>query len=53
MNERLFHLLSFVYIVAARLQKEEAVMSEKFGEQYQRYMQRTGRFLPRWRGISL
>lgn len=46
-------LLAFLFIVARRLQKEEATMSEKFGEQYRRYMQRTGRFLPRWKGISL
>ncbi len=31
---------------AARVDKEEALMIEEFGDQYRAYMQRTGRFLP-------
>lgn len=34
-------------VVAARIGKEEAVMIERFGDQYREYMGRTGRFLPR------
>jgi len=34
-------------IVINRIQAEEAVMLEQFGEQYRAYMQHTGRFLPR------
>ena len=33
-------------VVAARLGKEEAVMIERFGDQYREYMGRTGRLLP-------
>jgi len=33
-------------IVVTRLKNEEAAMTEKFGDEYRRYMQRTGRFLP-------
>jgi len=40
-------LVSMTMIVLFRLGNEEAVMLEKFGEDYRRYMQRTGRFLPR------
>lgn len=34
-------------IVATMLRDEEAALIEKFGEEYQAYMRRTGRFLPR------
>jgi protein-S-isoprenylcysteine O-methyltransferase Ste14 len=30
-----------------RVPKEEQMMLDEFGEEYQAYMQRTGRFLPR------
>jgi protein-S-isoprenylcysteine O-methyltransferase Ste14 len=33
-------------IVVTRVRREETAMAEKFGEAYQAYMQRTGRFLP-------
>jgi protein-S-isoprenylcysteine O-methyltransferase Ste14 len=46
-------LLAFMLIVATRLKNEERVMVEKFGQVYQDYMQSTGRFLPRWRGIGI
>jgi protein-S-isoprenylcysteine O-methyltransferase Ste14 len=46
-------LLAFILIVATRLKNEERVMAEKFGPAYQDYMQHTGRFLPRWRGMGI
>lgn len=46
-------LLSLTLIVLFRLRKEEAVMLEKFGQEYRQYMQRTGRFLPLLRTASL
>jgi len=39
-------VLSMVMLIV-RVQKEEAMMLEAFGEQYVLYMQQTGRFLPR------
>jgi protein-S-isoprenylcysteine O-methyltransferase Ste14 len=42
----LMTLVVFV-LLAVRTPKEEEKLIEKFGEDYQRYMQRTGRFLPR------
>jgi len=38
--------LAMLYILL-RLPKEEAMLIEKFGDQYLAYMKRTGRFLPR------
>jgi len=32
----------------ARVPREEQMMLEEFGEEYRAYMQRTGRFFPRW-----
>lgn len=37
-------IMTFVY---PRVRKEEAMMTERFGDQYRAYMARTGRFLPR------
>jgi protein-S-isoprenylcysteine O-methyltransferase Ste14 len=34
-------------LVSVRIGNEEALMIEKFGDEYRAYMQRTGRFLPR------
>ncbi len=34
-------------LCVARVGEEEALMIEEFGDQYQAYMERTGRFLPR------
>jgi len=36
-----------VIVISARIPKEEAMMVAQFGDVYQTYMQRTGRFLPR------
>ena len=33
--------------VASMIRDEEAVLIEKFGDEYRAYVQRTGRFLPR------
>jgi protein-S-isoprenylcysteine O-methyltransferase Ste14 len=40
-------LAALILIVVTRLPKEEAAMLEKFGAEYQHYMQTTGRFLPK------
>ena len=37
----------YLVIVIWRVNNEEQMMLEKFGEQYQDYMKRTGRFLPK------
>jgi protein-S-isoprenylcysteine O-methyltransferase Ste14 len=43
------HLLGISAVLLARLRREEAVMLERFGDDYRRYMQRTGRFWPHLR----
>ena len=40
---------AFLGLMALRVKHEEEVMLERFGEAYRAYMQRTGRFLPRFR----
>ena len=40
-------LLGVTLAVIPRLPREEALMIEKFGDNYRDYMKRTGRFLPR------
>jgi protein-S-isoprenylcysteine O-methyltransferase Ste14 len=35
-------------ILLIRLPKEEAGLLERFGDEYRQYMDRTGRFLPKW-----
>ncbi len=37
-----------IAVLYARIGKEEAMMIEQFGDEYRKYMNRTGRFLPRW-----
>jgi protein-S-isoprenylcysteine O-methyltransferase Ste14 len=41
----LFVLFGLLYL--QRVHREEAMMLDKFGQEYQRYMQRTGRLLPK------
>jgi protein-S-isoprenylcysteine O-methyltransferase Ste14 len=41
------YLLALTLIVVFRLNNEEATMIEKFGDEYRKYMARTGRFLPK------
>ncbi len=43
-------VLGFGVLMAVRIRREEEVMVEQFGDAYREYAQRTGRFLPRWRG---
>lgn len=40
--------LTFVLLVI-RTETEEAKLLERFGDDYRRYMEKTGRFFPRWR----
>lgn len=40
-------ILMTVLDVAGRIRTEEALMTGRFGERYQDYMQRTGRLFPR------
>lgn len=40
-------LVGLCVIVLLRVEREERVMIEKFGDAYRDYMKRTGRFLPR------
>ena len=41
-------MLGITLVVISRVRKEEAVLLNLFGDEYQTYLQRTGRFLPRW-----
>ena len=43
-------LLALSILLASRVEGEEALLLERFGDEYQAYMQRTGRFLPRLLG---
>ncbi len=43
-----FGVLSIVMLLL-RVPREERMMLDEFGPEYAAYMQRTGRFLPRWR----
>ncbi len=40
-------LLALSILLASRVKAEEAMLLERFGDEYRAYMQRTGRFLPR------
>ncbi|MCR3882819.1 protein-S-isoprenylcysteine O-methyltransferase [Methanotrichaceae archaeon M04Ac] len=42
-------LVASLPLYAARIPREEEMMEEKFGEEYRRYAERTGRVVPRWR----
>jgi protein-S-isoprenylcysteine O-methyltransferase Ste14 len=44
-------MVGLTVIIALRVRREEAMMINRFGEQYRLYMQQTGRFLPaiRWK----
>lgn len=41
--------LLFGVLLPSIVKPEEQTLLEKFGDQYREFMQRTGRFLPRWR----
>ncbi len=40
-------LLALSILLASRVEGEEALLLERFGDEYRAYMRRTGRFLPR------
>jgi protein-S-isoprenylcysteine O-methyltransferase Ste14 len=39
-------------IIFLRIRREEEMLLARFGEAYKSYMENTGRFLPRIRGVS-
>ena len=41
-------LVAFAFMYFLRVPKEEQMMLDQFGEQYQRYMSRTGRVIPKY-----
>ena len=41
--------VALLALIVARTDREEAKLVERFGDDYQTYMTRTGRFWPRWR----
>ncbi len=41
-------ILGFLWAIVIRTPKEEQMMIDRFGNEYLAYMQRTGRYLPRW-----
>lgn len=43
---------SFLSFIVVRTRREEEKLLEKFGESYRAYMERTGRFVPRFAGRS-
>lgn len=45
-------LLAFVAVSSFVVPKEEAALIEKFGSEYRNYMERTGRFVPRFRSVQ-
>ena len=45
-------IVALPILVAMRIDNEEALMIEQFGDEYRAYMRRTGRFLPRLLGMS-
>jgi protein-S-isoprenylcysteine O-methyltransferase Ste14 len=46
-----FAVLAIVATLA-RVPKEEQMMIGEFGDQYRAYMQTTGRFFPKWSGLT-
>jgi protein-S-isoprenylcysteine O-methyltransferase Ste14 len=40
-------VVASIFVLYTRIGKEEAMMIERFGDEYRAYMQRTGRFFPR------
>ena len=40
-------MLSFLIVIIVRTPREEAQLLSTFGDEYRKYMRRTGRFLPR------
>jgi len=44
-------LASFAVLYFLRVPREEQMMLDQFGEEYQSYMKRTGRVIPRWQSM--
>jgi protein-S-isoprenylcysteine O-methyltransferase Ste14 len=42
--------VALTLLVTVRVPREEAMLTEAFGDAYRDYAKRTGRLLPRWRG---
>jgi protein-S-isoprenylcysteine O-methyltransferase Ste14 len=40
-------VVAATFVLVVRIDKEEVMMIEQFGDEYRAYMQQTGRFLPR------
>jgi len=40
-------VVAAIFVLYARIGKEETMMTEQFGDEYRAYVQQTGRFLPR------
>lgn len=47
----LFSIVYYFYMVN-RVEREEEVLAEIFGESYQEYCKQTNRFLPSWKGVD-
>ena len=43
----IFGIITFVFLYFTRINKEEELMIEEFGEEYKKYMENTGRLLPK------
>lgn len=53
-NWFIFALLIVAFIILMkRTPIEERRLIERFGDDYREYMQRTGRYLPKWRGMGI
>lgn len=49
---RLAWLAGVMAVLGLRVQREEAALLDKFGDDYRAYMRRTGRFLPGFSGLA-
>jgi len=43
-------VIPMILLAGTRMGQEERLMRDRFGREYEHYMQRTGRLLPRWTG---
>ena len=47
----IFGIITFGFLYFTRINKEEELMIEEFGEEYKKYMENTGRLLPKLNGL--